>query len=102
MSTTRRIITDQIAVPFEVRIVDRRAQYHAKVRNRGDANHPNHWVRRAFERRVETGRMIKAHLQGLFIEASKRAAIRLLQQLDWQPTLPRQDAPPRKPGSAAA
>lgn len=102
MTVTRRVCTDAIATPFEVRTVDRRAQYQAKVRNRGDARHPNAWVRRAFEKRVETGHMVKTLLQAIAYELDKRAAIRRLQQLDWTPTHPRPDAPPSPRGSAAA
>lgn len=96
MSLTRRVITDKIAVPFEVRIVDRRAQYQAKVRNAELDLQPD------FRLREIRGKRIKAALGVIALSAATRRAAAEIRTLDWQPALPRPDAPPRKPGSAAA
>jgi hypothetical protein len=77
-------------------IVDRRAQYQAKVRNAGLHLQPE------FRLREIRGKRVKAALGVLALAAVSRRAAAALQQLDWTPTHPRPDAPPRKPGSAAA
>jgi hypothetical protein len=79
-----------------VRIVDRRAQYQAKVRNAGLHLQPD------FRLREIRGRAVKAWLFEHEARRMQNRAIAMLCALGWQPALPRPDAPPRKPGSAAA
>ncbi len=79
-----------------VTTVDRRAQYQAKVRNEELHLQPD------FRLREIRGKRVKAALGVIAISAATRRAAPEIRALDWQPALPRQDAPPRKPGSAAA
>ncbi len=79
-----------------VTTVDRRAQYQAKVRNAGLQTTLD------FRSRYARGLAYKARV-GLICKHGVDHALRAaFQQLDWNPTHPRPDAPPSPRGSAAA
>ena len=79
-----------------VTVVDRRAGYQAKVRN-ADLH-----TTLDFRSRYARGLAYKARV-GLICKHGVDHALRAaLQQLDWNPTHPRPDAPPSPRGSAAA
>lgn len=96
MTVTRRVCTDVIATPFEVRIVDRRAQYQAKVRNAGLHTTTD------FKVRAIRGTMVKYGMAVRSICADASRFADAIRTFDWQPVVPRPDAPPSPRGSAAA
>ena len=71
----------------QVRTVDCRAQYQAKVRNAGLHLQPE------FRLREIEGKRVKHALATI---ALGRLTHRTLHALDWQPQLPRPDAPPQQ------
>jgi hypothetical protein len=82
---------------LRVTTVDRRREYQAKVRNRGDHLQPD------FRMREIRGQAVKNQLIAADFERhAERLRARTFGRLDWQPVMPRPDAPPAQPGSAAA
>jgi hypothetical protein len=77
-------------------IVDRRAQYQAKVLNAGLNNTID------FRSRHARGLAFKARTGLLCPRGVDNALARVLSSLDWTPATLRPDAPPSQPGSAAA
>jgi hypothetical protein len=77
-------------------VVDRRPQYQAKVLNAG----LNKTI--DFRSRYARGLAFKARTGLLCPGGVDNALARVVSALDWTPATPRPDAPPRKPGSAAA
>lgn len=69
-------------------VVDRRAQYHAKVRNAGLNTSID------FKSRYARGIALKARTGLLCPRGVDNALARVISSLDWQPCLPRIDAPP--------
>jgi hypothetical protein len=73
---------------YQVRTVDRRAEYQAKVRNQ------ELHLQRDFRAREMRGRSIKAWLFDKELRAIENLAIASALGLNWSPQLPRPDAPP--------
>jgi len=84
---------------LRVTTVDRRREYQAKVRNRGDHLQPEFRLREIRGKRIQM--LLAADAFARRTAAAARAAF-ARHGFDWQPVMPRPDAPPQQSGSAAA
>lgn len=80
---------------YQVLTVDRRAEYHAKVRNAGLQRQPDFCLREM------RGKRVKAALALIALAVTSRRAAAEIRAFDWTAVTPRPDAPPPT-GSAAA